>query len=62
MAKKTQCQRPACNKKGKLRTMKDPARGKNVKVHLCDEHNKEARAEPPPLWLTELLTHLALVG
>jgi hypothetical protein len=63
MAKKNPCQRPDCDQSGKLRTMKNPANGKKVKVHLCDEDYKEARAkEPPPLWLSELLTHIALVG
>jgi hypothetical protein len=63
MAKKTPCQRPDCDNVGKPRTMTDPASGKKVKVRLCDEDYKEARAtEPPPLWLSELLTHIALVG
>jgi hypothetical protein len=62
MAKKTPCQRPGCDNLGKSRTIKDPANGKKVKVRLCDGDYKEARAEPPPLWLTELLTHIALVG
>jgi len=63
MAEKTPCQRPDCDQPGKLRTMTDPAGGKKVKVRLCDEDYKEARAkEPPPLWLSELLTHIGLVG
>jgi hypothetical protein len=53
MAKKTRCQRPDCDNLGKPRTMTDPASGKKVKVSLC---------EPPPIWLSELLTHISLVG
>jgi hypothetical protein len=63
MAKKTPCQRPDCDNPGKPRTMTDQASGKKVKLHLCDEDYKEARAGgEPPLWLTELLAHIALVG
>ena len=63
MAEKIPCQRPDCDQPGKLRTMTDPANRKKVKVSLCDEDYREARAkEQPPLWLTELLTHIGLVG
>ena len=63
MAVKSLCQRPDCDQPGKRRTMTNPANGKKVKVRLCDEDYKEARAtEPPPLWLNELLTHIGLVG
>jgi hypothetical protein len=63
MAQKIPCQRPDCDQSGKLRTMTDPANGKKLKVRLCDEDYKAARAEDqPPLWLTELLTHIGLVG
>ena len=63
MAKKTRCQRPDFDNLGKPRSMTDPASGKKVKVSLCDGDYKEARAkEPPPIWLSELLTHISLVG
>ncbi|HVA84454.1 MAG TPA: hypothetical protein VNF28_06100 [Candidatus Binataceae bacterium] len=63
MAEVTPCQRPDCDQPGKLRAMTDPASGKKIKLQLCDEDYSEARAnELPPLWLTELLTHIGLVG
>lgn len=63
MANKTPCQRPDCDQPGKLRTMTNPANGKKVNLHLCDEDYDEARAmEHPPRWFTELLTHIGLVG
>jgi len=63
MAHNQLCQRPDCGAQGKLHKMTDPSTGKSVQVRLCDEDYKEAneRAEPPN-WLTELLTHIALVG
>ena len=63
MAENNVCQRPDCGNPGKLRTMTDPAKGKEVKLLLCDEDYDEARASPePPLWFRELLTHIGLVG
>jgi hypothetical protein len=63
MAENSVCQRPDCGNPGKLRTMTDPAKGKKVKLHLCDEDYDEARAnQEPPLWFRELLTHIGLVG
>ncbi len=63
MDQKIPCQRSDCDQPGKLRTLTDPASRKKVKVSLCDKDYKEARAkEQPPLWLTELLTHIGLVG
>jgi hypothetical protein len=63
MTKRTRCQRPDCDNLGNPRSMTDPASGKKVKVNLCDDDYGEARAkEPPPIWLCELLTHIALVG
>jgi hypothetical protein len=62
MAENNVCQRPDCGNPGKLRTMTDPAKGKEVKLHLCDEDYDEARASPEPLWFRELLTHIGLVG
>ncbi len=63
MAETTPCQRADCDQPGKPRTMTDPVSGKKIKLCLCDEDYKEAKAkEQPPLWLTELLTHIGLVG
>jgi hypothetical protein len=57
------CERPDCDNLAKPRTMTDPANGKKVKLHLCDEDYGEAIAkEQPPRWLRELMTHLGLVG
>jgi len=63
MAQATPCQRPQCDQPGKPRTMTEPAAGKEIKVTLCDEDYHEASAtnQPPP-WLSELLTHIGLVG
>ena len=63
MAQKTPCQRPDCDRPGKLCTMTDPANGKKVKLRLCDADHAAARAEEqPPIWLRELLTHINLLG
>ncbi|HEY2523593.1 MAG TPA: hypothetical protein VGI29_00935 [Candidatus Binataceae bacterium] len=63
MAKKTPCQRPDCDEPGKLRTMTDPGNGKNVELILCDEDYADAVSRgAPPRWLSELLTHIGLVG
>ncbi|HVA39099.1 MAG TPA: hypothetical protein VNF49_00420 [Candidatus Binataceae bacterium] len=63
MAETTPCQRPDCDQPGKPRTITDPAKGKKIALHLCDEDYKAAQAkQPPPLWLTELLKHIGLVG
>jgi len=63
MAQATPCQRPDCDQPGKLRTVKEPAEGMKVKLSLCDEDYQAARAEDqPPPWLSELLTHIGLVG
>jgi hypothetical protein len=63
MAEMPPCQRPDCDQPGKLRMMTEPASGDKIKLRLCDEDYREARAkEQPPLWLSELLTHIGLVG
>ncbi len=63
MAQANHCQRPDCDQPGKLRTVTEPAVGKEVKLNLCDEDYQEARAkDQPPPWLSELLTHIGLVG
>ena len=63
MAKKTLCQRLDCDEPGKPRTMAEPASGKTIELILCDEDYADALArEEPPHWLSELLTHLGLVG
>lgn len=63
MAETPPCQRSDCDQPGKPRVMTNPANGKKVELHLCDEDYDEALAkEQPPLWLGELLTHIGLVG
>jgi len=63
MADETSCQRPDCDQPGKLRTMTNPANGKRIDLHLCDQDYDAAVAkDQPPRWLTELLTHIGLVG
>jgi len=63
MAQATPCQRPDCDQPGKLCTVTKPAAGKEVKLNLCDEDYQEASAaNQPPHWLSELLTHIGLVG
>lgn len=63
MAEMSPCQRPDCDQPGKPRAMTNRANGKDIKLHLCDEDYDAALAnQRPPLWLSELLTHLALVG
>jgi hypothetical protein len=57
------CQRPDCDQPGKPRTMTHPTNGKEVDLILCDEDYAEAVAlKQPPRWLSELLTHIGLVG
>ena len=57
------CQRPDCDQPGKPRTMTDPESGKTATLYLCDDDYNEAREkEQPPRWLSELLTHIGLVG
>jgi len=63
MAQAAPCERPNCDQPGKLRTMTKPADRKEVKVRLCDQDYEAARAkDQPPAWLSELLTHIGLVG
>ncbi len=63
MAETTPCQRSDCDQPGKPRTITDPANGEKITLHLCDEDYEAAQAkEGPPLWLTELLKHIGLVG
>jgi hypothetical protein len=63
MAEMTPCQRPDCDQPGKLRRMTNPTSGEKMTLQLCDEDYREARAkEQSPLWLSELLTHIGLVG
>ena len=43
--------------------MTDPESGKTATLYLCDDDYNEAREkEQPPRWLSELLTHIGLVG
>ncbi|HVB82400.1 MAG TPA: hypothetical protein VNE82_20930 [Candidatus Binataceae bacterium] len=63
MAEQTPCQRPDCDRPGKQRTITDPAKGGKVKLRLCDQDYDAACAnKQSPLWLSELLTHIGLVG
>ena len=63
MAEKNLCQRLDCDQPGKARKMADPASGKTIELILCDEDYADALArEEPPHWLSELLTHIGLVG
>jgi hypothetical protein len=63
MVKKTLCQRLDCDQPGKPRAMTRLASGKKLELILCDEDYADALArEEPPHWLSELLTHIGLVG
>ena len=41
MAEMSPCQRPDCDQPGKPRAMTNPANGKDIKLHLCDEDYDE---------------------
>jgi hypothetical protein len=63
MADQTPCQRPDCDQPAKPRSMTVPASGKKVTLSLCDEDYADAVAKDElPRWLSELMTHIGLVG
>jgi hypothetical protein len=62
MADVNSCQRPGCDCRGEDREITNPANGRKVKLRLCDDDYKDARSDKPPLWLSELLKHIGLVG
>ena len=62
MADANTCQRPGCDSRGEERELTRAADGRHVKLRLCDHDYREACSENPPLWLSELLKHIGLVG
>lgn len=62
MADGSTCQRPGCDSRGKERELASPADGSRITVRLCDQDYRKACSEKPPVWLTELLKHIGLVG